>query len=553
MSTSRTIRVFQVATGNLGTEMIGRIQNHPDLELVGLHCYTADKIGRDAGEIVGLPPLGVTATGTVEEIIAAKPDVLTFHGVFPDEDLYEKVLEAGINVVTTADWITGYHRDTNWQHPSGRKVSEVIEAACQRGGSTFYGTGMNPGLCQILGIVHSADVAEIENVTVTESVDVSCHHSVDTWKAVGYGLPVDDPSIPDSLYKYTAVFADSVYLMADAFGLELDEVKYSYELGACTKDVDLGWYFLPKGSLGANYIKYQGMVDGVPRVETHLEWQMTPHTDPAWDIKACYITQITGDPSIYSKHMIFPKADMDLSKPENFASIGMTVTGLPALNSIRSVVEARPGIITSNDLPLRAFCGELQDLSTRSTPAASYLCSTSTFTQVRSQVHTQEHDGRVPPNERPARRQRSYRHRQVVGVDWIHLGGCQPCHQPIVKSRPLDENPLQGAVRQSPVLSRTEVGLGDYAQRFTVRDRRQVDRIQHRKRHRFRPHPVGSVLLRDDSTASGARVERACPRDTVSTSGYLRKLSTQAGRRQACGDELVVVACHGDELFCDKS
>ncbi len=105
-----------------------------------------------------------------------------------------------------------------------------------------------PGLTQILGIVHSADVSEIENVTVTESVDVSCHHSVDTWKAVGYGRAVDDPTIPpDSLYKYTAVFADSVQLMADAFDLELDEVTFGYELGACTKDVDLGWYFLPKG------------------------------------------------------------------------------------------------------------------------------------------------------------------------------------------------------------------------------------------------------------------------------------------------------------------
>jgi 4-hydroxy-tetrahydrodipicolinate reductase len=357
MSSDTKIRVFQVATGNLGTETIGRIQRHPDLELVGLHCYTADKIGRDAGEIVGLDPIGVTATGTVEEIIAAEPDVLTFHGVFPDEALYERVLEAGINVVTTADWITGYHRDTNWSHPSGRKVSEVIQSACERGCSTFYGTGMNPGLNQILGIVHTADVAEIQNVTVIESVDVSCHHSVETWKEVGYGRSVDDPSIPESLHKYTAVFADSVYLMADAFDLELDEVTFNYELGACTKDIDLGWYQLPKGSLGANYISYRGMVDGVARIESHLEWQMTPHTDPAWDIKSCYITQVTGDPSIYSKHMIFPRPGVYLSKPENFASIGMTVTGMPALNSLRSVVAARPGIITSTDLPLRAFAG----------------------------------------------------------------------------------------------------------------------------------------------------------------------------------------------------
>ncbi len=93
---------------------------------------------------------------------------------------------------------------------------------------------------------------------------------------------------------------------------------------------------LPKGSLGASYIKYQGMVDGVPKIETHLEWQMTPHTDPHWDIKGCYITQITGDPYVYNKHMIFPKPGVDLSDPTSFASIGMTVTGMPALNAISS-------------------------------------------------------------------------------------------------------------------------------------------------------------------------------------------------------------------------
>lgn len=360
MTTPDPIRVFQVATGNLGTEMIGRIQDHPDLELIGVHCYSPEKVGRDVGEIVGRAPIGIRATGTVDEIIAAAPDVVTFHGVFPDEDLYEQILRAGIDIATTADWITGYHRDANHPHPSGRRVSEVLAEACAAGGATFYGTGMNPGLNQIIGIVNSADVSEIENVTVIESVDVSCHHSVDTWKAVGYGLPVDDPSIPDSLYKYTAVFADSVYLMADAFGLELDEVVFDYELGACTEDVDLGWYQLPKGSLGANYIRYRGMVDGVARVENHLEWQMTPHTNPSWEIKGCYITQIIGDPCVYNKHMIFPKKGADLSDPAQFASIGMTVTGMPVLNALRSVVAAPPGIVTSNDLPLRSFAGRFK-------------------------------------------------------------------------------------------------------------------------------------------------------------------------------------------------
>ena len=44
-------------------------------------------------------------------------------------------------------------------------------------------------------------MTQIEKVTCTESVDVSCHHSVDTWKEVGYGRPVDDPALPAMLEK----------------------------------------------------------------------------------------------------------------------------------------------------------------------------------------------------------------------------------------------------------------------------------------------------------------------------------------------------------------
>jgi 4-hydroxy-tetrahydrodipicolinate reductase len=95
----------------------------------------------------------------------------------------------------------------------------------------------------------------------------------------------------------------------------------------------------------------------VPRVELHLEWQMTQHTEPHWNVAGCYITKIQGDPCIYSKHLILPKPGTDFSSPEAFAAIGMTVTGMPALNSIRAVVDAAAGIVTSADLPLRTFAG----------------------------------------------------------------------------------------------------------------------------------------------------------------------------------------------------
>ena len=77
---TQPLRVFQVASGNVGTEMVKRIEKHPGLQLVGLHCYSPDKIGRDAGDIIGIGPIGVTATGTIDDILAACPDCLTFTG-----------------------------------------------------------------------------------------------------------------------------------------------------------------------------------------------------------------------------------------------------------------------------------------------------------------------------------------------------------------------------------------------------------------------------------------------------------------------------------------
>jgi 4-hydroxy-tetrahydrodipicolinate reductase len=358
------LKVFQFATGNVGSEMVHKTVQHPDLELIGLYCYSEDKVGRDAGEIAGIDPIGVLATNSVEDVIAAKPDCVTYFGVWPDIDLFCRLLESGINVVTTSDWITGHSRNQNHPHPSGRKPTELVDEAAKRGNATLYGTGMNPGLAQILAIVNTAGLSRIDHIQVIETVDVSCHHSVDTWKKHGYGRPVDDPEVPKMLEAGATVFADSIYMIADCCGIEIDEIAFECELGACKEEVDLGWWRLPKGSVGASLAKYIGKVKGEPKIEVHLEWQMTPNTEPKWNVQNCYIMTIRGNPQIMNRHMILPAMDsgqMDWSDPAYMASIGMTITGMPALNAIESVCEARPGLITSADLPLRAFAGRFHD------------------------------------------------------------------------------------------------------------------------------------------------------------------------------------------------
>ena len=57
-----TYRVIQWATGTVGIHAVPAIHQHPDLELAGLWVHSDEKAGRDAGEICGIDPIGVTAT-----------------------------------------------------------------------------------------------------------------------------------------------------------------------------------------------------------------------------------------------------------------------------------------------------------------------------------------------------------------------------------------------------------------------------------------------------------------------------------------------------------
>ena len=61
-----------------------------------------------------------------------------------DVDELVRILSAGVNVVATASFITG--------HNQGEGRDKIAEA-CQRGGSTMFGSGISPGFAELLAIV----------------------------------------------------------------------------------------------------------------------------------------------------------------------------------------------------------------------------------------------------------------------------------------------------------------------------------------------------------------------------------------------------------------
>ena len=76
---TKTLRVIQWATGNVGGHAVAAVHSHPDLELVGALVYGDDKAGRDVGEICGIGEIGVTATKDRDEIVALDADCVLYN------------------------------------------------------------------------------------------------------------------------------------------------------------------------------------------------------------------------------------------------------------------------------------------------------------------------------------------------------------------------------------------------------------------------------------------------------------------------------------------
>jgi len=56
---NRIWRVVQWATGNVGSRALRMVIEHPRMELVGLWVSSANKVGKDAGELCGLAETGI--------------------------------------------------------------------------------------------------------------------------------------------------------------------------------------------------------------------------------------------------------------------------------------------------------------------------------------------------------------------------------------------------------------------------------------------------------------------------------------------------------------
>ncbi|MFP6623357.1 MAG: dihydrodipicolinate reductase [Myxococcota bacterium] len=342
-----TNRVIQWATGGVGRAAIEAITSHPELELAGVWVHAEEKVGRDAGEIAGIGPLGVEATQDVDALLATGADCVLYAPVMADTSVVLQILEAGLNVVTPL----------NWFYPGNRDVT-ALEAACQKGGVTLHGTGIHPGgVTERIPLMVSAFSRAVTHVRAEEFSDIRTYGApFVVGEMMLFGKTPEEAAQSPMLAMLGGGFEQSIDMVADALRFDLDpEKRRSHEVSVATAPIDSPIGPIEPGRVAAQRFTWEGLVRGEPVISVRTNWFMgEENLDPAWNFGPegeRFEVEVQGDPGgLFKIHGWHPESiEAGLAR-----NPGIVATANHCVSAIPYAIRADPGIRTYLDLPLVA-------------------------------------------------------------------------------------------------------------------------------------------------------------------------------------------------------
>ena len=345
-------RVVVWGTGFVGRMVIAEMVRHPLFELVGVGVHDREKVGRDAGELCGIGPVGVVATDSIEDLVALSPDAVAHYGptaAHADENIrvIGEFLRAGIDVVSTAMtpwiWPASRYNPPSWVDP--------ITKACEEGAASCFTTGIDPGFANdLFPLTLMGLCSEVKSVRARELLDYT-NYEGDYENEMGIGFPPDRVSILETPEILVLSWGASVPLVADAVSVKLDDVKTTWEKWVTDAPIETAKGVVGAGAVAAIRFTIEGIVDGVPRISLEHVNRVGKDSAPEWprgNEDDVYQVLIEGTPSI-RQETAFRFTD---GSGRDAAAAGCLATGLRALNAIPAVNDLGPGWVTPLDLPL---------------------------------------------------------------------------------------------------------------------------------------------------------------------------------------------------------
>ena len=341
MNSPSKLRVIQWATGGVGKAAIACVLNHPQLELVGCWVHSAEKAGRDVGQIIDIGDLGVAATSRIDDLLALDADCVMYSPLVPNDEEVISILRSGKNVVTPVGWV--------YPDPGNPRHQAVADAAVE-GGVTLHGSGIHPGgITERFPLMLSSLSSAVTHIRAEEFSDIRTYNAPDVVRHImGFGGTPEEAMGGPMASLLEAGFKQSVRMIADHMGFRIEpNIRTIQDVAVATSGIDYAPFPLRAGTVAARRFRWQALVDGEPVITAAVNWLMgEQNLNPAWDFGGRgerFEVEITGDPTV---SLTFKGLQPETIAEGLVKNPGVVATANHCVNAIPAVCAAEPGIKT---------------------------------------------------------------------------------------------------------------------------------------------------------------------------------------------------------------
>jgi hypothetical protein len=356
-------RVVQWGTGNTGSWSLRFLLDDPIFEVVGVWVAREGNRGRTAGEIVNREPAGPRATNSLDEIVALDADCVIYMAAEPKGRITKvgseawqsvenvcRLLESGKNVVCVG--ISGLTNPLNY----GPELFDRLSKSAERGKSTFFGTGIEPGfMCDAFALGLTSVSRHIRSIRIQEVISYATYDQPNYHASHGgiWGSPIGSTYADLFPRLVLASGMDApVRVLADALNVTLDEVTARVEFARADRDFEIPMGPIVKDSIAGYRFEVIGrsgesepiVVEHVTRIDNGIapEW---PRLEPGG-----FRVLLGGTPS-YKVEVTFDENDPNVA--------ACTGTAARAVNSVAIVCQAPEGVCSFLDLPVICAAGSV--------------------------------------------------------------------------------------------------------------------------------------------------------------------------------------------------
>jgi 4-hydroxy-tetrahydrodipicolinate reductase len=319
-----------------GVEITGVCDLHPDL--VGKSIFNVLDVNKnDHPEVLVSDNIDSLLDKGNCDLVLLATDSFT-KKAFPK---MVKILEAGINVISTAE-------EMAYPKAQEPELSKELDRIAKENGVTVLGTGINPGfIMDLLVIALTGVMSDVTHIEANRVNSLSPFGPA-VMEEQGVGITVDEfmHGVETNTLAGHVGFSESVNMIADAIGVKLD--TFEQQMAPIVTSVDRRSKYgeALKGNVAGVNMTGQGIIKGEVFIDMKHPQQIEPEIEGTHT--GDYIT-IKGTPEV--NMAITPEIDGGIG------TIAMCV------NMIPHVLNSKPGLKTMIDLPVpRAILGDMRDL-----------------------------------------------------------------------------------------------------------------------------------------------------------------------------------------------